>query len=704
MRTVLIIILFFFSFLLFGQNQLYKTVITDIVPSLVSDDHTSEGFMVTLSSGRIIHFFRLDPGLNGNHTGNSGKIVKRFTDDGGLSWSLPITVFEDTLDDRNVNGGLVGNDRIVMTFRRYDNLNQVHIDFNLIYSDDGGETWSQRQVLNTAGVCGDTHSLISVPGRGYMNVFSSSYYIEIRYSTDGIDWSNLSYAWDYRDDHQYKINESCFAYTKDGMMIGLLRNDTYATGGNYYQVESIDTGKTWTNPITTNIADSFFCPSPKIFYDETHDDLWAIATDRWGGGNYNVDNLKSAVWIYSNKVDDVFSKPTKWSLLKKMIRPFPNLFRFYGYVTYTKKTNGNYLIVFTESYKKNNNREAACFYQFEIKYIDTSNPVLSDVSICYKDSSTQLYASGNDVLWYSDTTFKNVVCTGNFYKPTVNDIGQYKYYATSKDLITGTESLMNIVNFTINEIPDAPLVSNATFCYGHLNTELTAQGNNIHWYSDVELTNLVYEGENFKPIVNQSGDYTFYAIQDQNSCRSLPINVVLTINPLPEITLNYDFVNIISGDSVKIEAYNELLYSWAPPVGLSDTVGPSVTAFPINSQTYIVTGVDVNGCVNTAYVAINVDSLVGVSEVNLMSVYNVFPNPSFGKFTIESSSIVTDIKFIIIIDSQGKIVLSKEIQSNADGSFKEEFDLSGFARGNYRILLKTDKDIFVKPLILSNKF
>lgn len=864
MKLFYAVVIFLFVNFSFGQNTSYKTVITDIAPSLISSDHTSEGFMVTLNNGRIIHFFRFDPGLEAHHIGNKGKIAKRYSDDGGATWSGLIDVYSDSFDDRNINGGIVGNERIVMTFRRYDADSLKHIDFNLIYSDDGGETWSERKILNTYGVCGDTHTLISVPGKGYMNVFSNVNYIEIRYSHDGIDWSNLAYAWDYSISLEYKINESCFAYAKDGKMVGLMRNETYTLGGNYYQVVSSDSGTTWTNPISTNIADSFFCPSPKIFYDERHEDLWSIATDRRGGNGLNSANVNSEIWIYSNKIEDVFASPKNWTLIDKMKRPLPSIYRLYGYATYTKKKNGNYLIVFSEGSRKVNNKEDSDFYQFEIKYIDTSSPVLSDVSICINDSTPDLIALGYNVKWYKDSTFKIMVGEGKTYKPTQNSVGNYQYYATNIDSVTGYESLTDIINLNINSLPekpisssltacygeaiteliaigeniewfadsnldtllalgntfncndfeagfynfyvtqsmnecsslpetvslninaipeapiasntsicygepipeltaigeniqwfadvnqdtllisgntfipnaiepgtynyyltqninncsspaetvsliinskpDVPIASNKSVCYGDTIPELTAVGSNIKWFNDLELTNLLTEGSCYKPTENEAGIFSYFVIQSDENCSSSPLHIMFTINPLPEIALNFEETTINSGDSVQIEAYNELLYSWEPPIGLSSTNGQFITASPLTSQIYTVTGIDENGCTNSAIIKINVNSLVGISETNLISTCNVFPNPSSGKFTIESSSIENRINSILIIDGQGKIVLSKEIQSNSDGSFKEDFDLSGFSNGNYNVLLKTDKDVFAKPLILLGDF
>lgn len=536
MRYLIIIFSALFSSFLFGQNLSSHVIISEVTPSLVGVDHTSEGFMVTLSSGRIIHFFRLDLGFNGHHIGNTGKIVKRYTDDGGLSWSDTQVVYEDSFDDRNINGGLVGNDRIVLTFRRYDAVALQHIDFNLIFSDDGGETWSPKQIINTVGVCSDTHTLINVPGKGYLNVFSNNNYIEIKFSNDGVDWSNTGYIWDYRASQQYKINESSFAYTKDGKIIGLMRNETYDVGGNYYQVASGDTGTTWTNPISTNMANGYFCPSPCIFYDEKHDDLWAIATDRRGGNGLSSDNINSQIWIYSNKVDDIFSNPTNWSLKKKMNRPQPSTYRLYGYATYTKKSDGNYLVVFSEASRKANSKEDADFYQFEIKYIETIAPITNNLTACYNDSDIELTALGYDIKWYTDSALTNLVYYGAVFKPEISTYGVYKYYVTQTDSVYGFESTPAIVTLTINPLPIIAINYDNVTISNNESVQLEAfNAINYKWEPSIGLDTTIGQIVNAKPTESQI--YTVIGT-DINGCTNV---AYVTVNVDSLVSINENF-------------------------------------------------------------------------------------------------------------------------------------------------------------------
>lgn len=704
MKIFILLILVVFIKTNYGQNPSYHVVVTDIKPSLVSNDHTSEGFMVTLNSGRIVHFFRFDAGYNGHHIGNAGKIVKRYTDDGGLTWSPMKVVFEDNYDDRNINGGLVGNDRIVLTFRRFDAVSLQQIDLNLIFSDDGGETWSNRQIINSIGVCSDTHRLINVPGKGYLNVFSNNNYIEIRFSNNGITWNDIAYVWDYRATQQYKLNESCFAYSKDGKIFGLMRNETYSVGGNYYQVVSGDSGKTWTSPVSTNMANGYFSPSPCILYDNIHDDLIAIATDRRGGNVLNQDNLNSQIWIYSNKVEDVFSDPLNWKLLKAFKRPQPSAYRLYGYATYAKKKDGNYLVVFSEASLKLNNKENADFYQFEIKYVDTPAPIASNHSACINDVDIELTASGSNLKWYSDSSLTNLLFAGSVFKPTFVASGEFKYYVTQTDSVYGFESPFTIVNVKINDVPNAIVGENVSICHGDEIPEIKVLGDNVQWYSNSALTLLLDEGNTFKPFESVEGSYSYYAVQSKDFCVSEPVEIRLIINPKPIIAINYESITINIGESVVLEAYNALNYIWEPPLNLNTTYGQSVIATPIESQTYTVTGIDVNGCSSSLLVKVNIDSISAFhNEENKESKFNIFPNPSTGVFNIVKTNSFDDQSYIVnIFDANGQIITSRVFDQNIKSNLFETIDLRSYSEGLYMIQILFDEGVIVKNVLISH--
>ncbi len=90
-------------------------------------------------------------------------------------------------------------------------------------------------------------------------------------------------------------------------------------------------------------------------------------------------------------------------------------------------------------------------------------------------------------------------------------------------------------------------------------------------------------------------------------CSSYTSNITLTIHPLPGITLNPIVPAYCSGGSVVITAGGASTYSWSPGGGLNVTTGNTVTANPVSSSTYTLTGTSAFGCVNTLAVPVTVN-------------------------------------------------------------------------------------------------
>ncbi|MCX6257727.1 MAG: T9SS type A sorting domain-containing protein [Bacteroidia bacterium] len=478
-------------------------VVTPVVPSLISEDHTAEGFMVTLSTGAIVHFFRIDPGYWGNHTGNNARIVKRTTYNDGVTWGPIEEVFNDTnYDDRNVHGGLVGQDSIVLFWRRYNATYSQQIDLNYIYSLDGGQTWSQRTVINSIsnGTPG-SNKIQKIPGRGWLMSIAGAYYVEIRISSDGLTWNNnVAYVWNYSYNFQHYIHEPCFAYIGSGLIIGLMRNNGSAYGCTYFKVTSTDNGYTWSGPDSTNMATPFFCPSPLIFYDVNHKDIWSIATDRRNQcGAYLADS--SSVWIYKNTVGEIFNNPNGFSLYSYYHRPQPSWYMFYGYSCSTRTSGGNELVVFTESHKKPNFLEDADLYQYSIQYMP-------------------MHYSSTHYIWNTgDTSEVTHADTSGVYFVTVSD----DYGHSRKDSI--------FVSLIKNAIQDTSFT--------------IQQGNNIILHSDTSLIGPLYTynwstGETTSSIEVSPQETTSYYITINNGFFNCSDSVTIHVNPVITAIKNND--------------------------------------------------------------------------------------------------------------------------------------------------------------------
>lgn len=101
----------------------------------------------------------------------------------------------------------------------------------------------------------------------------------------------------------------------------------------------------------------------------------------------------------------------------------------------------------------------------------------------------------------------------------------------------GTNQTTKAQYITVNVIPDPPSAEDAEICFGDPVPDLEATGENVSWYDDPELTNLVFEGNVFSTGQTDPGTYTYYITQTMNDCQSQADTVSLIIHPAPEVTL-----------------------------------------------------------------------------------------------------------------------------------------------------------------------
>lgn len=344
-------------------------MINNYEPSLVNDNHNSEGFLDTLPNGDIVNIFRSSTEVG--HVSTAGKIVMRKKPFGEKEWTTPITIFDDEYDDRNIHGGITNEGRIVVFFRRYNvGGSPTTVDLNFIYSDDDGETWSSRETIETTMSSPGTHKMIHVPTKGYMQLFIGHRDIEAWFSVDGSVWDKDDMVVVAKSS-PYHLNESCATYIGNGKIILLSRDDGRQRNQMYYQLISEDYGETWGDPIRTNITSPHWSPAPCIFYDEDEGDLWVISSDRRSMYEGESAISEERLWIYKNSPNDVFHNPTNYTLLETIPRPYvlfntrPVNMNFYGYPTYAKKEDGNYLIIITDR-ANGNPTERADLFQFDL--------------------------------------------------------------------------------------------------------------------------------------------------------------------------------------------------------------------------------------------------------------------------------------------------------------------------------------------------
>jgi gliding motility-associated-like protein len=108
-----------------------------------------------------------------------------------------------------------------------------------------------------------------------------------------------------------------------------------------------------------------------------------------------------------------------------------------------------------------------------------------------------------------------------------------------------------------------------------------------------------------------AGNYVFLWTVSNSPCANSTSTVTLTVNPLPTISVfAAPSLTICPSGSTTLTASGGSTYVWSPATGLSATTGTNVTASPASTQTYTITGTNVNGCVNTTTSTVTVQDLI----------------------------------------------------------------------------------------------
>ena len=110
-----------------------------------------------------------------------------------------------------------------------------------------------------------------------------------------------------------------------------------------------------------------------------------------------------------------------------------------------------------------------------------------------------------------------------------------------------------------------------------------------------QLTPLAKVSQNLTNTTNtaQTATYSVSSILN-NGCTGGNFMAVITVNPLPVVTVNASKTAVCDGESLNLAGVGAQTYTW------DNGVSNGVDFVPPNSKIYTVTGTDLNGCINTA--------------------------------------------------------------------------------------------------------
>jgi len=222
-----------------------------------------------------------------------------------------------------------------------------------------------------------------------------------------------------------------------------------------------------------------------------------------------------------------------------------------------------------------------------------------NVSIC-PGTSTTLNASGGDTYAWSPATGLSDPAIAN---PVANPASTTTYTVVVSNSATGCMAT-DSVTVTVTPAVIADAGSNTSICTGN-NTTLGASGGTVYAWTP---TTSISDSTIFNPVASPTTTTTYTVIvTDASGCVSSD-SVVVTVNPLPTVSAGSD-LSICFGAGGTLNATGASTYSWSPGASLSDSTIANPVASPSSPTTYVVTGTDVNGCVNTDTVSVSLNGL-----------------------------------------------------------------------------------------------
>jgi gliding motility-associated-like protein len=183
--------------------------------------------------------------------------------------------------------------------------------------------------------------------------------------------------------------------------------------------------------------------------------------------------------------------------------------------------------------------------------------------------------------------------------------------------LTGCVGLPVDVEITVNPLPTVVATpGNETLCSGETSgIVLTSSptGSTFSW--TLLSANVLGASNGAGNTIAQTltstvtGTSTYTITPTLNGCTGPSSSVVVTVNPNPTLVTNISQSSICIGSSIDLSVSGAVNYDWTPATGLDTNVGDSVVATPLATQTYFVTGTDINNCSSIDSIAITVNPI-----------------------------------------------------------------------------------------------
>jgi gliding motility-associated-like protein len=209
----------------------------------------------------------------------------------------------------------------------------------------------------------------------------------------------------------------------------------------------------------------------------------------------------------------------------------------------------------------------------------------NDTVICEGDTVILDPGSGyNEYFWMDGSTNQSIpaFASGSYWVKVINSFGCMD--TDTLILITNTQPVLSV-------FPDDPAICPDS------SVLLSVSGANKYYWSP---TNTLSSDTGINVIAFPSVSTTYLVVgTDQNGCTG-GIEVFVKILDKPVISVSPLDPGICEGETITLNADGGVSYKWYPAIGLSMITGDQVEAQPPYSIRYTVTGINEEGCPDTA--------------------------------------------------------------------------------------------------------
>ena len=237
-------------------------------------------------------------------------------------------------------------------------------------------------------------------------------------------------------------------------------------------------------------------------------------------------------------------------------------------------------------------------------------------------ASAVLTASGaTSYSWVPSTALSAT----NTLSVTANPAGTTTYIVTGTNTTTGCTNTASVVISISQALTPGAIGSNRTLCTGSITTTFTstttASGGTgtitYQWQSSTvsATAGFVDIAGATATTYAPSGAFTQTTYFRRGAKTTVDVifyttAITVTVNPLPTVTVTPASVTITSGMSTTLTASGANTYAWSPATGLSSTVTAVVTASPVTTTIYTVTGTSAAGCGNTTTATVTINGVI----------------------------------------------------------------------------------------------